>query len=257
MRRMVVIADLHCGARFGLVPPVWQSHYTEGFNAKVSRFQKEIWQWYSKEMSLIQPVDFLVVNGDAIDGRGEKSGGTELLTTDRNEQANMAIRCIEEVNAKSILIIQGSPYHTSGGGDDFEYSIADKLGATYANREIVGFEGATFDFRHKVGNSSVPYGRMTANRKEATVNTIWQSRGMMDRINFVIRSHVHAYGLSDDGQTTCITTPCLQGQSKFGSRECTMVNDLGFLSFDVENGEAKMTHHKFDMRKFRFETKVY
>ena len=42
----------------------------------------------------LQPVHLLLVGGDCIDGRGEKSGSTELITVNRNEQCQMAAECI-------------------------------------------------------------------------------------------------------------------------------------------------------------------
>ena len=42
----------------------------------------------------VGPVDILVVNGDAIDGHGKKSNGSELLTTDLLQQVDIAVECL-------------------------------------------------------------------------------------------------------------------------------------------------------------------
>jgi hypothetical protein len=255
MKRMVLISDLHCGCRFGLTPPAWQYHDRDGYHAKVGRFQKEFWTWFSSSIDVVKkehPVDILIANGDCIDGKGERSGGTELLESDRNEQIKISKVCIDYVGAKQKIIVNGTPYHV-GKEDDFEATLAALLDAQYANHLHVDIEGVKFDIRHKVNSSVIPHGRYTAPRREAVWSAMWGERGLSEKANFIIRSHVHYYTLSEDAATTVVTTPCLQGWTKYGSRECSGIVDIGFLVFDCEKGEAEITKYFFDMRKFKVE----
>ena len=34
-----------------------------------------MWGWYCNTLADLQPIDRLIVNGDAIDGKGERQGG--------------------------------------------------------------------------------------------------------------------------------------------------------------------------------------
>jgi len=202
----------------------------------------------------LKPIDLLICNGDAIDGKGQKSGGTELLESDRNEQIKMAQKCIEYAGARKIVVVNGTPYHT-GSDDDFEAMLANLVNADYGNHQHIEIGGVKFDIKHKTNSSIIPHGRYTAPRREAVWNAIWAERGLMDCADIIIRSHVHYYTLSKDARVTVITTPSLQGWTKYGSRECSGVNDIGLLSFDCANGVSSMTEHMFDMRKFKVEFK--
>jgi hypothetical protein len=255
MKRVLIISDLHCGNRFGLTPPAWQYHDREGYYHKVGLFQQSLWCWFAKMIDTIKaevPIDLLVCNGDAIDGKGERSGGTELLEADRNEQIKIAHNCITYAGAKKNIIVNGTPYHT-GREDDFEATLAALLNAQYANHCHITVDGVKFDIRHKVNSSVIPHGRYTAPRREAVWSAMWQERGLSEKADFIIRSHVHYYTMSEDAATTVITTPSLQGWTKYGSRECSGIVDIGFLVIDCDKGSHTLSKYFFDMREFRVE----
>ena len=97
MKRLLVLADLHCGHLVGLTPPAWQTRSPKAGELtkeeKHAAVQREAWAWYKRKVREYGPYDGLVVNGDAIEGCGERSRGTELLTSDRHKQATMAAVC--------------------------------------------------------------------------------------------------------------------------------------------------------------------
>jgi hypothetical protein len=253
MKRIVFIADLHCGHRYGLTPPEWQLHTRDGYYGKVAAFEADLCEWYINAIQSVKPVDILVLLGDGIDGKGERSGGTEQITTDRNEQVLMAKKCIEYAGAKHVVVINGTPYHT-GKEEDWEKVLSDMVGAElFANHEHIEVEGVKFDLRHKTVNTTVPYGQFTGPRKEAVWNALWAERGLMEHSDFLIRAHVHRYTLSEDDITSVITLPCLSGWTKYSSRECNGIISVGFLSFECENENAKLMKHFFDMRKYKVE----
>ena len=167
MKRLVFLGDMHCGNRFGLTPPTWQYQETDGFYAKVAQFQRELWSWYTKTIDYLKPIEALIDNGDSIDGKGTKSGGTELFEMDRIRQVDIAYECLKYADAKTYRVINGTPYHV-GQDEDFEYILASKLNGRYSNHDNFECEGVRFDVKHFVGNSSVPYGRSTAIQKEET-----------------------------------------------------------------------------------------
>ena len=71
--RVVIGGDKHCGHRVGLTPPDWQSAI---LGRKYYNIQRELWKEFTGIMDYLKPIDVLMMNGDAIDGRGERSGGT-------------------------------------------------------------------------------------------------------------------------------------------------------------------------------------
>ena len=100
-KRVVVISDLHCGHVVGLTHPDFNPSYPRGSERfKLAVRRRELYKFYTDRMEKLQPIDILIVNGDAIDGKGPRSGSTELLTTDRDEQVEMAAVAIREAKGE-------------------------------------------------------------------------------------------------------------------------------------------------------------
>jgi len=250
MKRLVVISDMHCGHRSGLTPPAWQYKGDSGGSwDKWSDMQTRMWDWYAAEMKELQPIDVLVVNGDAIDGKGERAGSAEHVTADRKEQADMAVECIAVAQAKHIELIYGTPYHT-GKEEDWEAVVADTCKAAIHDHLFLDANGTVFDFKHKIGSSSIPHGRATGPLKEKLWNMMWAERGLQPKANVIIRSHVHYFVTAGDMRGQVVITPALQSfGSKFGARQCSGTIDVGFLVFDcLPGGVYNMSVREFDLR---------
>ena len=241
MKRIVVIADTHCGHWSGLCPPGWQYKTGPGtppLRVKRAKQQREHWLRYATLCAQLQPVYDVFMLGDMIDGRGEKSGGTELVTTDRIEQCDMAVRCARELApTNGYVAVYGTPYHT-GQLEDFEDIIAKELGAEIGGQLFPEVEGVVFDLKHKVGGSSIPHGRHTAVSRELLWNQIWSDRADGQPLaKVLLRAHVHYHGFCGDGTRLAMTVPALQGWTTFGGRQVSGTVDWGPTWFDVEDGE--------------------
>lgn len=249
MKRLVVISDLHCGHRAGLTPPGYQYNDSEeGARAKYSMIQRTMWDWYSKTITELYPIDVLVVNGDAVDGKGDKSGGTELLDADRHAQVDMAIECIKKANAGQHFFTYGTAYHT-GRDEDWEKVLAREFDSEIHSHLFMNIEGVIFDFKHKVGSSAIPHGRATAPLRDKLWNVLWAERDLQPKANIIIRSHVHYFGVAGDSRGLVFTTPALQGPgSKFGARECSGTMDVGLMVFDCEDGIPHWSTRLCDLR---------
>jgi len=235
-KKIIALGDLHCGHMVGLTHPDYQLSKTSGDKriAKTALAQSEMWDFYESTIKEIGPVDLLIVNGDAIDGDGVKSGGTELITTDRMEQVDMAYAALSIIDAKKVHVSYGTGYHT-GNQEDFENILADKLDASIRSHEWIDVNGTIFDVRHHVGSSSVPTSRHNAIAREHLWNQLWSDRGKQPRGDIVLRSHVHYHYHGGDGYFLGMTLPALQGMgSKFGSRRCTGTVDFGLVEFTVQ-----------------------
>ena len=240
MKRVVIIADTHCGHRAGLTPPGWQypDECDDSERSGFARNQRILWDWFSHKIESLRPIDYLFVNGDALDGKGSRSGGTEQVEADRSKQAEMAAEIIEFIGADKILMIYGTPYHV-GQEEDWERQIAIRVGAEkIGGHEWPEVNGLVFDLKHKIGSSTIPHGRYTALGREALWNECWANRSGQPRARVIIRSHVHYNVAIDTPHVLGIITPALQHWgSKYGVRECAGIVDIGFLSFDVESKE--------------------
>ena len=236
MRRIVIISDMHCGSRAGLTPPDWMypEHCADHERETFARNQRLTWAWFSRTIDRLRPIDYLFVNGDAIDGKGDRSGGTEQLESDRSKQAEIASEIIRFIAAPKIVMIYGTPYHV-GNEEDWERLVANDVNAgKIGGHEWVEVNGVVFDLKHKVGGSQIPHGRYTAVAREALWNLVWSTQDGQPKADVIVRSHVHYFAHCGNSSTLAIVTPALQGWgSKFGVRECAGTVDIGFLHFDV------------------------
>lgn len=237
MKRIVVVSDFHCGHIVGLTPPDWDSKAEETgaeYLAKAWRQRRHIWDFYAKTMKDLRPIHALIVNGDCIDGSGEKVAGRELKIPDKNEQAKMAADCIRVANAKHVLLTYGTGYHT-GKDVDFEKTVAEFVQADKV--ESVGHllvNNLMFNYRHFISGSQVPHSRGTAIARDHLWNVLWDARGEYAKADVILRSHVHYYTFTGDATWLGVVTPGLQGYgSIYGARRLSGLVDIGLLSFDV------------------------
>src|SRR3989304_7748253 len=125
-KRIVVISDLHSGHILGLTPPAWDADSPDRraeYLKKAFKQRRHIWDFYSATLKDLRPIHALIVNGDAIDGSGERQAGREMLVVDKNDQCEVAAECIKEARAKNVLLTYGTGAHT-GKDVDFGKNIA-------------------------------------------------------------------------------------------------------------------------------------
>ena len=228
-KRVLTIGDLHCGHRVGLTPPEFDFAQE---NDRWYRIRREMWNAYRDAIDAIQPIDVMLVNGDAIDGKGEKSGGTELIEADRLKQCKMAESALLYPQADTVAMTYGTMYHV-GTSEDLESVLAENMGATIGSHEWFKINGTTFDLKHKIGSSSIPHGRATPLAKDRLWNYIWSEFEEQPKADIIIRSHVHYFCAYLEDNFLAVTLPALQGQgSKFGARICSGTVHFGIVWFD-------------------------
>jgi hypothetical protein len=250
--RLAILSDLHCGSQVGICGPEYFGQMISHDVAKHNKFlkiQKAIWNFYSSEIAKLnkeKQIDILVVNGDCIDGKGERSGGTELTTTDLVKQIAMAKNVIDFVNAKHITICAGTDYHTSTKtGEDWEEVLANQLKAKFESHCFLDINKKIFDIKHHLASGGGLVGPYNSVSKEIIWSKLWQEMDNVPKpISYLIRSHIHRYSYLESSSCAGISTPALQGMgSRFGSRRCSGLVDLGFISFDI-NTDSTVVYRK-------------
>jgi len=249
--RMVILSDEHCGHLSGLTPPEYQGKFiTENVakHNKLTQIEKELWNFFETRIHQLQKekkIDVLVNNGDFLDGDGFRSGGTEQLTTDRNHQVSMCKKIVELVNANTNIIVAGTAYHT-GENEDWEEVLANEIDCKFESHAHLDINTVRFDIKHHVGSASVPHTRYTPIAREALWSKLWAGQELTPKSpHYLIRSHVHYFTYTDDGNMIAMTTPALQAfGSKYGSRRCSGIPTVGFVSFDInQHGFVNMRKH--------------
>lgn len=237
IKRVLLFADSHCGSDVGLTPPSWQYSFIPNppseevrIRNKWAKSQKECWDWYISTLDILYPIDACLVNGDVVDGNGKRSGGTELITTDRKQQVAMAVECLKCVKAKKYTMTFGTPYHT-GDAEDFEIDIAKHFGCKIGGHEWESINGVVFDLKHKQSNCINP---STGLFNEIRDNREWATVGEQPKADVLVRSHTHRFCLIRTEDTIGISTPALQAYgTKFGARQCSRKVQFGMIALDV------------------------
>ena len=235
-KKVVIISDLHCGHRAGLTPPDWQySAEKDSEKRKWGKLQSELWNQYLEIIQEIKSIDVLIVNGDMVDGKNLRAGGSELITSDRIEQANMAVECINAWKCKTIVMTYGTPYH-GGVDEDWEKIVAKEVDADIQDHGFYDIAGFIFDVKHHISKSAMPYGQITPLLREGEWNIKWSVvKNNQPRADVLIRSHVHYKELAYHDNCWHIITPALMGLgSKFGARICSNIVDWGVTLVEVE-----------------------
>lgn len=237
MKRIVFPADLHCGHFSGLTPPgyQWPIDCADPHRAQWGQIQRRSWNWWLKTAEALQPVYLCCVMGDPIDGKGPKTGGTELIVSDMIDQAEMAAECLRVVRpTNGYVLLYGTGYHTANKGDDVDRLVANRLpNAEMHNHAVVNVDGFRFDLRHHIGGGTSPTGGDVALRKEEIWNLVWKDHGVQPNVEAFVRGHVHRRRVVDSVRTC----PALQQWTKFGRRLSSLVH-FGVMWADIyQEGE--------------------
>lgn len=237
-KRIVIVSDMHCGHKFGLVTPDYQIS-PDAENPKLKTqgdLQRTIWEEYTRIVTKWYKPDLLVSLSDAIDGSASKNSGVELVTTDRRVQCHMAADCLTMWKAKNIILLHGTAYHT-GDAEDWDAVLADLVNGVVNNHGFVKVTPSNkrLYFRHHIGRSSVPHGRHTAPAKELMWLKIWSEDHDWPKTDVAVFGHVHYYTQSANATGMAFTCPSLQLMTNHGERKCTGDVNWGVLSLKVYN----------------------
>lgn len=240
-KTILVESDYHSGHRAGLTGPMyrrtdWKEREHELYSFYV--IQKEVYNWRKKILKEIGDIDIHFILGDTIDGRGERSGGTEIIEPEVTSQIVMASELIEEAGAKERIMVRGTPYHVGGKDGDYENAIAHNVGATIGNHLFVDVNGCIFDLKHKIGGSQSPVGVATSLEKSRVHNVLWsvESGQEQPRSNVILRGHTHVFRAVMTADTLSVKCPAISGfGSKYGEKECESIVQIGLLIIKVDS----------------------
>lgn len=242
---LLVLSDPHSGHRFGLTPPSW---HRQAEAKKIGTFARQTWTLFcdmlKRASDAVEGFSRVAVLGDIIDGRGERSGGTELLTTSQIEQVSIFTAILGHVKTHcrpnpSLWVCNGTAYHTASGSEDWEDCLErDKDVARWFPKCVhvdghgqADICGTVFDLKHHVGRN-VYWTRGTAMNREHMHNVLWADVGGQDRAHVILRGHVHYFSGIVNRRVLGLTCPCLSWGSKFGIRRCGDPIDWGIIYFD-------------------------
>lgn len=250
---ILCISDAHCGHRYGIIPPECITSLVHvPSSPKWDEWHEKSWCFVKDTLDTITPAkgfDALFILGDMIDGNARKNSGVELLTSNRDEQVGIAATFLSHIKRKKTIMVRGTPYHV-GTEENWEDILAREIEADkIGDHEWPEVNGVIFDLKHKIGTSTVPYGRHTSPARSALWNLLWSERQLQPKARIFLRGHAHYYDFSGDRMRLAMILPALQGWTGYGAKECEGTVDFGMITFRVfEDGSFTWQEHLMDMR---------
>ncbi len=138
-------------------------------------------------------------------GRKETLG---LLTTDIEEQAEMAVEAVAEVKADYRYFTYGTPFHVAQflRGEDL---VAKDFGCKPRESWRIGpLHGIYLMDRHVLGRSDIPYGQGTPLFREWVRDQLGAVMEEYRAADLQIRHHVHYYFEVRNARGRAIACPC-------------------------------------------------
>jgi len=234
--RILSVSDLHAGNISGLTPHKYNPDSEIGH--KMYLYRKSLYQWVQQEIEKLKPIDICVINGDAIDGKAPKTGGNELIVSDRTTQIDMVIDFCEWIDAKEYRFTYGTGYHV-GQEDDWENTIASCFGTQPEATAMLDIGGLIMKWRHHTGGSVTYSARSGALMRNQINDILWGVDQEEEKADVLVYSHVHYFLAVVNRFGTVFASPALQGWggSQLGARRMGGIVDYGFLHFDVNSKE--------------------
>ena len=242
--KVLICSDWHCGHRVGLLHENNQPKISDGEPEpvqKVASIRRLLWNWFSKTVKTEAPFDKLIINGDAIDGSGEKCGGVDLITSDRNEQVEWAKNIVDFIGASDVRVVLGTPYHV-GSEEDWEVTLARRINAKHCDpKGLYDLNGLIVDCVHKMSEAAGAWTKAQLMSYLGKLHDAAVTGKPAEKMtNLMIRSHIHrCVGYCNPAMNfQAWTTPALAwapGTKYSRTMPDSLPRDIGLLVLHVES----------------------
>lgn len=249
--RGLLVSDLHSGSVVSPAVPKARTDYSGG-TVGLNPFQRSFLLPRWKEMCSAGPYDFIVVNGDLVDGLNRKSRGTGLWTYLLDLQAENAARLLGMIETQPdapIFILGGTEYHVDSN-PGMDQVVAEKLGVLGKNAHYKGLEhlltygSQKFHFSHWASNAMYDG---TALSKEVLLS----QKHEID-LTGMVRGHRHHYGMYTNGFRFSAMLPAWKGRDEFvqGRGMLFATVQIGWVDFNITGDSWALQPHLWNLRDF-------
>lgn len=201
------VGDIHCGSHAGLWP-------VDELPADTSlrpgcRYLMQCWEHLIETWPKL---DLLVLMGDLIDGKQQKSSGVGLFTTDLAEQSAAAAkvlkRLVDKTKPTKIFRVWGTPYHES---HDNVLAIVD--GVLNVNRveQVIDLKLGKhiLNIAHHPASGAAIYQGTVVDR-EGLWSMIAAREGKLPDCRWIVRAHKHNWFHIETRHKDVMILPCWQ-----------------------------------------------
>jgi hypothetical protein len=221
VRRIAFIGDTHVASQFALMPESFTND--KGNVILASPGQKMMLNYFNQYKDKIDELecDTLVHLGDMIHGQNHKELGKDLVTSNLNEQKNMAYELHKPLCVgRKALFVGGSGYHQGAGKNQSpEQDVCERLGGEWfgavANVKFAPSE-KLWHIQH--GESAAMVYQATVLERDGNFMKIAEANGDLPHIDCFAKGHWHTWAHLHLDQFHAIQVPCWAAwqPTKFG-----------------------------------------
>jgi hypothetical protein len=213
--RLGVLADLHVGSRYALVPPAFR-----GDPGPAGMFLDYMWSCWLDFVQKCPPLDCLIINGDSMEGEHPTlRSAPDAIDTSPVRQVDMAVDTLGLIRpkAKKLWLVRGTGFHEGLWNQSLEQLGRELHAEKWTDRRYSGevlegtFAGHTLNVCHAQTFGAIYQGTLldrTA-RFAALADSVCKSV----EADLIIRSHTHQTGLG-----------CFQGKWVLSTRCWKLLN---------------------------------
>jgi hypothetical protein len=253
-KRGVALSDLHFGSSTGLLPKGFiDSNGAEVLPNIGQKYLWECWIDFNARVKQFKP-DFVVIDGDIVEGTQRKEGGAGLslrLMQDQKAAAVEGLQLLKKAAGCPFYFVQGTNYHVGTNGES-EEDVAAMLDAKkYLSvgpgrfvREVLwlDIDGVVIEAAHSISGASGFY-RATQVDKEmqwSAMSAKDSSKGI-PKADILIRAHVHNFIYVEHASKQGFTLPCWQLQNTYARNKSVhrFHPDLGGIFMEIDPAAKK------------------
>jgi len=241
MTLIIFVADTHIGSGVGDKPFRLLSEEDPPFQHWMIPLREKFCKVYHNP-------DFLILNGDMVEGPGDITLGVENSTTSFDEQVKWAIECWSSIIGKNTKVygLSGSGYHRGGKhGSDADRRVTEGLGGS--------FKGLVFEFEigkekiqisHGSGGGIVNPDAYLRRELSLAIHDA-QERGTRAP-SILVRSHAHQYFVHGDSAIIGYITPCWQYATRYMlTKTVNRTPTIGCLLMEIDDEHTKVFKETF------------
>lgn len=248
--RIVIVGDMHCGSLYGL------AHSSDVPENKSNAFIKWVFEsWMDFTQKYNEP-DYLILIGDLADGSQVKTLGVDALSTDLDEQVNMAnvlLRMIVPVGSKTkIYGVNGSGYHGGEGqATNVDRRIIESVNGEYKGN-IFEFEIGDEKIQVNHGSSGAIMAVHAYILREINLSKTDAQKRKTKGPTILLRGHQHRmFAIQDDAGIWGILNGCWQYTTPFMSKRSANVSpSIGATIIDIDRGKTKIYREEYPIPEF-------
>lgn len=242
-KRILVVNDLHCGSRWGVMPSrfEWEEDGQRDF-ADANAIQEILFREWKDMCIDVGKVYAVIVNGDTVDGIDYKTGGKYQWTSNYRLQAQCAKQLLTMISFKSnrrFYITQGSNYHTGTNMSGDEY-LSDIIHAKKFGYElIIDVNGLGIHVCHFIGSAK--------SNLESEIENYIMHQEQNGKVGLILRAHKHSFKYAGISDLVAIQSPCWKAKEEFSrARGFKWEPQMGYIVIDVhDDGTFDWYPHTF------------